>query len=109
MVCAAGKPLRGRSPGARLKRSEAWTQVNDRAKEKKSSWRGWGGHTIIVSNGFLIVLMPPPGAGGGSERLTGHDPSESEGTCPGRREAGEGAGVGTMVAQVLRVLMVCLL
>ena len=38
--------------------------------------------------------MPPPGAGGGSERLTGHDTSESEGTCPGRREAGEGAGVG---------------
>ena len=37
--------------------------------------------------------------GGGSERLTGHDPSEregpsaSEGTCPGRREAG---GWGTV-------------
>ena len=35
MVCAAAKPLRGRSPGSRPKRSEAWTQVNDRAKEKK--------------------------------------------------------------------------
>ena len=53
--------------------------------------------------------MPPLGAGGGSERLTGHDPSESEGKCPGRREAGEGAGVGTKVAQVLTVLRVCLL
>ena len=34
MVCEAAKPLRGRSPGPRPKRSEAWTQVNDRAKEK---------------------------------------------------------------------------
>ena len=40
MVCAAGKPLRGRSPGPRPKRSEAWDQVNDRAKEKKS-FAGW--------------------------------------------------------------------
>jgi hypothetical protein len=35
MVCAAGKPLRGRSPGPRPKRSEALAQVTDRAKEKK--------------------------------------------------------------------------
>ena len=36
MVCEAAKPLRGRSPGPRPKRSEVWTQVNDRAKEKKN-------------------------------------------------------------------------
>ena len=41
MVCAAAKPLRGRSPGPRPKRSEAWDQVNDLAKEKKS-FAGWG-------------------------------------------------------------------
>ena len=40
MVCAAGKPLRGRSPGPRPKRSEAWTQVNDRAKEKNRPCEG---------------------------------------------------------------------
>jgi len=41
MVCAAGKPLRGRSPGHRPKRSEGCDQVNDLAKEKKS-FAGWG-------------------------------------------------------------------
>ena len=52
-VSEAAKPLRGRSPGPKPKRSEAWTQVNDRAKEKKS-FAGWGegGHTIIVLNGM---------------------------------------------------------
>lgn len=52
MVCAAGSPLRGRSPGPMPKQSEAWDQVNDRAKEKKSSRGGWGGHTIIVLKGM---------------------------------------------------------
>ena len=41
MVCAAAKPLRGRSPGPKPKRSEEWDQVNDLAKEKKS-FAGWG-------------------------------------------------------------------
>lgn len=45
MVCEAAKPLRGRSPGPRPKRSEAWTQVNDRAKEKKIVCRVGGGRT----------------------------------------------------------------
>ena len=45
MVCEAGKPLRGRSPGPRPKQSEAWTQVNDRAKEKKNR-PGEGGEDI---------------------------------------------------------------
>ena len=36
MVCGAGKPLRGRSPGHIPKRSEGCDQVNDLAKEKKS-------------------------------------------------------------------------
>lgn len=53
MVCAAGKPLRGRSPGPWPKRSEARDQVNDLAKEKKIVCRvGEGGHTIIVLNGM---------------------------------------------------------
>lgn len=53
MVCAAAKPLRGRSPGLRPKRSEAWAQVNDRAKEKKIVCRvGEVGHTIIVLKGM---------------------------------------------------------
>ena len=54
MVCEAAKPLRGRSPGPRPKRSEAWDQVNDRVKGKKKSFAGWGegGHTIIVLKGM---------------------------------------------------------
>lgn len=53
MVCAAAKPLRGRSPGPRPKRSEAWDQVNDLAKEKKIVCRvGEAGHTIIVLKGM---------------------------------------------------------
>ena len=45
MVCAAAKPLRGRSPGPRPKRSEAWDQVNDLAMEKKNRLQGGGGRT----------------------------------------------------------------
>lgn len=53
MVCAAAKPLRGRSPGHRPKRSEGCDQVNDRAKEKKIVCRvGEAGHTIIVLKGM---------------------------------------------------------
>ena len=52
MVCEAAKPLRGRSPGPRPKRSEAWDQVNDRAKEKIVCRVGEAGHTIIVLKGM---------------------------------------------------------
>ena len=45
MVCVAAKPLRGRSPGPRPKRSEAWDQVNDRVKGKKNRLQGGGGRT----------------------------------------------------------------
>ena len=46
MVGGAAKPLRGRSPGPRPKRSEAWTQVNDRAKEKKNRPGEGGADTL---------------------------------------------------------------
>ena len=60
MVCEAGKPLRGRSPGTMPKRSEAWDQVNDRAKEKKNRpEEGGGGHTIIVLKGMNYVIKSP--------------------------------------------------
>ena len=60
MVGGAAKPLRGRSPGPKPKRSEAWDQVNDRAKEKKIVCRvGEGGHTIIVSKGMNYVIISP--------------------------------------------------
>lgn len=45
MVCAAAKPLRGRSPGHRPKRSEGCDQVNDRVKGKKNRLQGGGGRT----------------------------------------------------------------
>lgn len=45
MVCEAGKPLRGRSPVPKPKRSEAWAQVNVRAKEKKNRPREGGADT----------------------------------------------------------------
>ena len=53
-----------------------------------------GGEGVEGFDGLFMVFLPPPGAGGGSERLTGNGPSASEGTCPGRREAGGGVGVG---------------
>ena len=60
MVCEAAKPLRGRSPGPRPKRSEAWDQVNDRVKGKKIVCTvGEGGHTIIVLKGMNYVFICP--------------------------------------------------
>ena len=64
---------------------------------------------LKVFNCLLIVFMPPPGAGGGSERLTGHGPSASEGRVQEGAKRGKGWGLGTLVAQVLKVLRVCLL
>ena len=46
---------------------------------------------------------------GAASRPADLDPSESEGESSDGREAGEGVGVGTKVAQVLKVLMVSLL
>jgi len=57
---------------------------------------GWddGGAGVEGFDGLLIVFMPPPGAGGGSEQSDRARPERKRGSCPGRREAGEGAGVG---------------
>ena len=49
MVCAAAKPLRGRTPACKPKRSVACGQTIDRAKEKKSS-ADWHGYTINMCN-----------------------------------------------------------
>ena len=79
-----------------------------RSGGRGGGWDG-GGAGVEGFDGWLIVFMPPPGAGGGSSRLTGHVPSASARDVSRQARAGEGAGVGTTVAQVLRVLMVGLL
>ena len=110
MVCEAAKPLRGRSPGPMPKRSEAWDQVNDLAKEKKNRLQGGAaGHTINVLKGMNYVIIAPAGSGRGQRAVRPGTSRSLRRDVNGRARAGEGVGVGTMVAQVLKVLMVCLL
>ena len=111
MVCGAGKPLRGRSTGPGPKRSEARDQVNGRAKEKKNRLQGGGGrtHNNCVERYELCHYMPPPGAGGGGEQSARARPERQRRDVSGQARAGGGVGHGTWVAQVLKVLTVCLL
>ena len=57
----------------------------------------------------LLYLCPRREREGAASSLTGHVPSESEGRERAGAKRGKGWGVGTMVVQVLKVLMVCLL
>ena len=66
------------------------------SRQTRSGGRGGGrddgGAGVEGFDGLLIVFMPPLGAGGGSERLTGHDPSESEGCVQADAKRGKGWG-----------------
>ena len=76
------------------KRSEAWDQVNDRAKEKKIVCRvGEAGHTIIVLKGMNYVIIAPSGSGRGQRASDRARPERQRRDVSGKaRSGGRGGG-----------------